>query len=719
MLRAAQAEQPDRFTIVDVDGSDAAAGTLGRVLAGGEPQAALRGTVARVPRLAEAGPGGRDRRIAADGGTVLITGATGALGSAVARHLAAHHGVGDLLLLSRRGGEGPGATALAADLAALGARAEFAACDVTDPEALAAVIGAVPDDRPLRAVVHAAGGIDDGVLTTQTAESIDRVLRPKADAALHLHRLTAHLDLDAFVLFSSAAGVLGSPGQSNYAAANTLLDGLARYRRSLGLPGQSLAWGLWEELGDAGRHLDEGDVSRLRRLGMARVLTREEALDLFDAALASGEPYLVPLPVDLAGLRSRAARTGRVPHLFRGLVRQPRRRASAGSAAATGLPALLAAGGEQERVGLLTELVCARTADVLGRPEGDRIDPEQDFLELGMDSLTAVELRNELREATGLRLAASVVLAHSSPSKLARHLAEALPEPGAAAGPAPDPVEEDPLKGVVPLFRQACRQGRVADGIALVQSASRMRPVFTGPEDFGPLPKPVTMARGPVGPRLVCLPSLVMVSGAQEYARFAGALQGRRDVTVLPQPGFTPGDPLPETLGAAVELQALAVRAAVGDDEPYVLVSRSSGGWMTHGVATRLEAEGRAPVGMVLMDTPMPDEPTALPIIQAGVLERETRFGLMDDTRVTAMGRYIELCRDWAPAPTKVPTLAVRPSEQMRDGAGTPIGGGDWRFEWPLPHDSLDAGGDHITMLEEHGADTARAVDAWIADRGL
>ncbi|MBR8742210.1 type I polyketide synthase [Nocardiopsis sp. MG754419] len=709
LLRSAQVEQPDRFVLVDLDdgpGEDGVA-RLAHALATGEPQIALRGEDAHAPRFThahvpdDAAPGSF-----ADG-RVLVTGATGVLGSAIARHLAARHGARDLLLVSRRGEDGPGAAALEAELSELGAEATFVACDVNDPDALARVIDAYPPT----AVVHIAGLIDDGVLTALTPERIDTVLRPKADAAFHLHRLTRHLDLSAFVLFSSAAGVLGSPGQGNYAAANAFLDGLVHHRRALGLSGQSLSWGLWDRLGEAAAHLADTDISRLRRLGMARTLDHTEGLALLDAALAAGDPHLVPLPLDLAAVRSRAARTGQLPPLFRALVRPPRRAAVAVGSTGPDLHTLV---GEDRDRALLT-LVSTRTLEVLGRATTEELDPDQDFLELGMDSLTAVELRNELRSATELRLPASVVLNHSTPRRLAGFLAAELPEDGAPA-PEQAPTVTDPIEGAVPLFRESCVQGRIREGLALVQAAALLRPTFTGPDDFGPLPRPVTLARGPVRPRLVCLPSLVMVSGAQEYARFGAYFQDRREVVVLPQPGFTPGDPLPTTLEAAMELQVRAVLEVVGD-APFVLVSRSSGGWTAHGVTTLLENRGRAPEALVLMDTPMPGEPTAEPIIQAGVLERETRFGLMDGTRVTGMGRYMDLFADWEPQPTKVPTLAVRPGGPMRTADGTLIGGDDWRFEWPLRHDAVDAEGDHISMLEEHGEGTAALVHAWIEER--
>ena len=727
LLRSAQAEQRDRFTIIDVDDAATAAPLLPSALATGEPQIAIRAGGLHSPRMARPGVSaqpGTDPLPDLGHGTVLVTGATGTLGSMISRHLVRRYGARHLLLVSRRGARSPGAKSLAADLSALGARAVFKACDTTDADALAAVVAKVPARRPLVAVVHLAGVLDDGALTSLTPERMDAVMRPKVDTALHLHRLTQDADLAAFIMFSSAAGVLGSPGQANYAAANAFLDALAQQRRSCGLPAVSLAWGLWDQRSDMTAHLDAADLARLSRMGVARPLGTDEGLALMDHAITTGLAYLVPLPLDVAGVRGRAERTGTVAPLYRGLVPQPRRRAASGTAerdTAEGLSALPPA----ERGGELLAFVRSCAAEVLGRSSAEEIDRDQDFLELGFDSLTAVELRNELRAATGLRLPAAVVFTHRTPAALAEHLDAEMPAPDGSAATGPvagaaragaEPARA--LDGVVTLFRESCRQGRIDDGIALIRAAAAFRPRFATVEEFGAPPAPVEVARGGDGALLVCLPSLVMVSGVQEYARFGAGIQGSREAVVLPQPGFSSGQPLPSHRDAAVELQARAVRDRAAG-EPFVLVSRSSGGWMAHAVAERLQEEGVVPQAVVLMDTPTPQDRTTLPIIEVGVLEREERFGLMDSDRVTAMGRYLSLFQDWTPGPLSAPLLVVRPTEQVRDAEGRPVGGDHWRFEWPGAHTALDVEGDHITMLEEHGEATAKAVHGWLAARSV
>ncbi|UFR06960.1 SDR family NAD(P)-dependent oxidoreductase [Streptomyces sp. Go40/10] len=357
-------------------------------------------------------------------GTVLITGGTGSLGALVARHLVTGHGARHLLLAGRRGPDAPGVRELTAELTALGATVRVAACDAADRDALARLLASVPPTAPLTAVVHTAGVVDDGVLAALTPERMAAVLRPKADAALNLHELTRDLDLAAWVLFSSAAGVLGNPGQANYAAANSFLDGLARLRRAEGLPAVSLAWGLWSHASGMTSALTEADLRRTERDGMLG-LAAEDGLALFDAGLTAVEPALVPARLDLSVLRGRAA-SGALPPMLRALVRAPRRTAATTTAPRrtlaerlTGLPA-------DEKAALVLDLVRTEAATVLGHSDASLVAPDRAFKEAGFDSLTAVELRNRLGKAVGTGLPATAVFDYPAPSVLAGFLLKAL-----------------------------------------------------------------------------------------------------------------------------------------------------------------------------------------------------------------------------------------------------------------------------------------------------
>ncbi|MFF4484807.1 type I polyketide synthase, partial [Streptomyces sp. NPDC001520] len=440
LVRSAESENPGRFVLVDVDGAADSLRAVPDALASGEPQVAVRDGVLRAPRLARAaaassgsGSGDDAPKFDADG-TVLVTGASGTLGGLFARHLVAERGVRRLLLVSRRGGEAPGAAELGAELAELGAEVRWAACDVADRGALAETLAALPADHPLTAVVHTAGVLDDGVIGSLTPERLEKVLRPKADAAWNLHELTRDLDLSAFVLFSSAAGVFGAAGQGNYAAANAYLDALAQHRTALGLPGTSLAWGLWAaESGGMAGELDQADVSRMSRGGVAALAT-DEGKELFDAAGRAGEALLVPVRLDLAAARAEAASTGVVAPLMSGLVRVPARRTAEGSAGTGALAQRLARLNGAEQLETLLELVRTQVAAVLGYGTADSVDPDRAFRDLGFDSLTAVELRNRLNAVTGMRLPATLVFDYPTSLVLAEHLRDELAGTGAQSG---------------------------------------------------------------------------------------------------------------------------------------------------------------------------------------------------------------------------------------------------------------------------------------------
>ncbi|MEW2079923.1 type I polyketide synthase, partial [Streptomyces sp. NPDC013433] len=426
LTRSAQTEYPGQFLLADLPAAHPE--TWGRALAAvpgcGEPAVAVRDGHLLAPRLTSH-PAGRDpsRRPFRTGGTVLVTGGTGTLGRLIAAHLAAEHGVRHLLLTSRTGPDADGCAELRAELAALGATADIVACDAADRAALGRLLAGIPADRPLSAVVHAAGVLDDGVIDSLTPERLTAVLRPKVDAALHLHELTRDRDLSAFVLFSSAAGVLGSAGQGNYVAANAFLNSLAQHRHAQGLPGTALAWGFWERASGMTGRLAEADRQRMARSGVVP-LSSTTALDLFDRATAADEPLAVPLRLDRAALRAQAD-AGVLPGLLRGLVRGPVRRTAAaagGGRAADGfvrdLLALDPAGQERE----LTGLVRAQVAAVLGHDDPAAVDVGTAFKSLGFDSLIAVDLRNRLAALTGRRLPATLVFDHPTTTALAAHL---------------------------------------------------------------------------------------------------------------------------------------------------------------------------------------------------------------------------------------------------------------------------------------------------------
>ncbi|MEV0186640.1 SDR family NAD(P)-dependent oxidoreductase [Streptomyces sp. NPDC050625] len=446
LVKSAQSEHPDRLLLVDADdsvtnsgidtkggidtnsGIDTSSGidpALAASLAAlDEPQAVVRDGKLYVPRLARITPPEEPTGQAWDPeGTVLLTGATGGLGRSLARHLVAERGARRLLLASRRGPAAEGIGELVAALSELGAHVDVAACDIADRDALAELLASVPAEHPLVAVVHAAAALDDGVVTALTPERLDTVLRPKADGALHLHELTRDLDLSSFVLFSSLAGVLGSAGAASYAAANAFLDGLARQRRAAGLPGTSLAWGLWTDNGGMGDRITDADRNRMGRAGVVP-FTPAEGLALFDAALTVDRPVIVPVRLDVPGLRA-MARAGMLPVVLRGLVGDTG--AASGEAAAAGTPApalarRLAGMPEADQEKVLLDLVRHQAAAALGHATAARIEPTTAFRDIGFDSLTAVELRNRLKAATGLRLKPTLVFDHPSPVAIARLL---------------------------------------------------------------------------------------------------------------------------------------------------------------------------------------------------------------------------------------------------------------------------------------------------------
>ncbi|MCP9213343.1 type I polyketide synthase [Streptomyces cucumeris] len=474
LLRSAQSEHPGRFLLVDLDADTVVDGLpWGGLPDLDEPQLAVRGGRVLAPRLARAAAGTPTTAFDPEG-TVVVTGGTGGLGALFARHLADVQGVRDLLLLSRRGPEADGAAALVAELEDLGCRAHVVACDVSDRDQLISALGML--DRPVTGVVHAAGVLDDGVVESLSPEQVERVMRPKVDAAWHLHELTADAELSAFVVFSSVAALIGSPGQANYAAANAALDALAASRRAVGLPATSLAWGLWSEAAGMAAELGQGELARLERMG-AKALTSEQGLDLFDQALTTDVALLAPVQLDTAALRAQA-RAGAIPAVLRGLAPVARRTEGGGS-----LAQRLAGVPEADRERIALEMVLTQVAEVLGHASATSIDPGRAFNELGFDSLSAVELRNRLTQSTGVRLPATLVFDHPSPVAVARLLVSQItvePSGGRPRTARPRRVDSgEPLA----IIGMSCR---FPGGVSSPEELWEL--VATGRDAMGPFP---------------------------------------------------------------------------------------------------------------------------------------------------------------------------------------------------------------------------------------
>jgi NAD(P)-dependent dehydrogenase (short-subunit alcohol dehydrogenase family) len=418
LLRSAQAEHPGRFAIVDLDREAASWGALSTALASEEPQLAIRDGEVLAARLAPMPP--TQEPAPAFSGTAIVTGGTGGLGALVARHLVAERGVRSLVLASRRGEQADGARELRDELQELGARVQVLACDVGVREQVQTLLAAVPDEQPLSVVVHAAGVLDDGVLESLTPAQVERVLAPKVDAAWHLHELTREHELSAFVLFSSAAGVLGTAGQGNYAAANAFLDALAAHRRAHGLAATSVAWGLWETKSGMTEQLGSSDRARIARSGVAP-LSAAMGLALLDAACAAQEAQLLALRIDPIAVAA-LVEAGMAPTLLRDAAGALVEQAPASSRRSLAQRLEEVPAREHER--FVRELVQGEAAIVLGHQSGGAIDPHRPFKELGFDSLTAVELRNRLQVATGLALPTSLVYDHPTAAEVAGHLLE-------------------------------------------------------------------------------------------------------------------------------------------------------------------------------------------------------------------------------------------------------------------------------------------------------
>ncbi|MGW1083892.1 thioesterase domain-containing protein [Kitasatospora sp. NPDC002522] len=368
----------------------------------------------------------------------------------------------------------------------------------------------------------------------------------------------------------------------------------------------------------------------------------------------------------------------------------------------------------------------AEVAAVLGA-EPASVTPARPFNDLGLDSLTAVELRNRLTAATGLRLAPTVTFDRPDPTALAAHLAELL-DAAPAGSPAPggpgavDAAADDPAHPLSTLYRRLAAQGGFAEASALIGVASHLRTRFTAAERGRHALPPLRLAAGEQPVAVVAFPALSAISGPHEYARLGHAFEGERDVFVLPSPGWAPDDSLPDSLDTFLTLHTEAVLELVGPDRPFVIVGRSMGGCVAHAVTERLEAAGRPVAGLVLVDS-YPIESAVregmgewwLTAMLGGMIDRIRQYDMVwSDASLTAMGGYNSVFDGWRPGPVAAPVLALRADTPLRGTVLDPTGTHDWRAYWPVPHEVRDIPGDHFTVLEQHTPTTAQAVRAWI-----
>uniref|UniRef100_UPI0038BA61E0 type I polyketide synthase n=2 Tax=Mycobacterium marinum TaxID=1781 RepID=UPI0038BA61E0 len=541
LIHTTQNEHPNRITLIDIDNTPTTSQTLTNILttltnptsAPTEPQLALRHGTPHTPRLT---PTTTETTTTSPplefdpAGTVLITGGTGMLGAVFAEHMIARYGARHLLLVSRSGPDAPGADDLYQRLTQLGAQITITACDASDPTALAALLGSIPPQHPLRVVIHTAAVLHDAVLTELNPDQLDKVLAAKADAAWHLHQLTADADLDAFVLFSSAAGILGAQGQANYAAANAFLDALAYRRCRDHLPATSLAWGYWQNSGIAA-HLDTLDQARLTRNLIP--ITTEHGLALFDAALVSQQPHLVPAPLNTRTL-ARHARQGSLPAILSALT-TTRRQAATTSIAA--LATQLAGETPQQQLATLTTLVTRVTATALAHPDPTAIDPDLPFKDLGVDSLSALELRNGLTREIGRALPATLIFDHPTPAAVAYHLQSQLIGDTAALGP------------IGQLLQAICDADLRLTLIEVVLALSGLDSSFISNFGSSRNPQATTLRSAEnVALRLVCISEF-----EGQYKRFAYGLPESIEVIEVLAPGFS-GTVLPTSVQESGEM---------------------------------------------------------------------------------------------------------------------------------------------------------------------
>ncbi|PFH58252.1 hypothetical protein XA68_13985 [Ophiocordyceps unilateralis] len=463
LMRAGRSEHPEsRLRLIDLGEGTGTTAIAEAVMLASEPECAVRQQQVLVPRmrrLDSSSPSAGQLPLRTDG-AVIITGGLGDLGARVARRLAIAHGIRDIVLTSRRGRVASGADCLVTELAKLGAKATIVASNIADRNSVEGIMAMFSSDRPLRGIVHAAGVVDSGVISTLTPQQCASVLAPKIAGAWNLHQLTRDMDLDLFAMFSSISGVVGLPGLGNYTAANTFLDALAYHRQAQRLPATSVAYGTWKGDGGASR-LVKTTRAHLAQFGLD-LLDPGDGLALLEQAICSGRALTVAAALDTERLRSYYMERGGIPPLFGSLLNMRARQEK-------DLRSRLADAAPEQQADMLLRMVRDTVAQDLGFARTELVDVDEPLQDLGIDSLTAVLTRNHLAAKTGLPLSTNIVLRQPSLRDLAQTLLSQLRRADDTPAPSRPRLEVEAIrKGY--LDAALCFDNVAAGGLARPKS---------------------------------------------------------------------------------------------------------------------------------------------------------------------------------------------------------------------------------------------------------
>ena len=428
--------------------------------------------------------------------------------------------------------------------------------------------------------------------------------------------------------------------------------------------------------------------------------TAEQGLELLDVARASERSLLLPVRLDITALRARAT-GGTLPTILSTLIRRP---AQGRKATGVVLATRLAQAPESEYDAIVLELVNEHVAGVLGHASVAAADSHRPFKEAGFDSLGAIELRNALSRATGLRLPSTLVFDYPTPVAVRDYVRRELTK----LQPQHAPPEHGRTGTLTALLQRAHRQGMLSDAAPVLIAASKLSPTFRRLQDLSHLPHIATLGKGPEQPELICIPSFINGLGPHQFLRIAEAFDGRRTVSVVPLPGFQGGEFVPASWDLAVDALAASVSQAA-EGNPYALIGYSIGGALAYSLAERLEDESAPLAGLVLLDTYLPDgdEPTRLFASVVGqILEQSGADLVIDDDHLIAMGAYAGLLSEWVPGSVKAPSVLIKASK--------PLGPSGEDEQWQMADSTIEITGSHFTIIGENADATARAIETWL-----